>query len=87
MLTDKESQVLFLTEIKESLMNILESNQATMSRAEFCKAVGISLVTEWRLRQAGKLSHYQIGDKILYSHKHIDEFLASHEKRAAAARR
>ena len=76
--------MLFLTEIKERLMNISESNQATMSREAFCKRVGISLVTEWRLRRAGKLSHYQIADKILYGEHHVQEFLQRHEHRAKA---
>lgn len=58
------------------------SHSPMMSRSEFCKVVGISLVTEWRLRQAGKLSHYKMGTKILYGTKHLEEFLASCEQSA-----
>jgi hypothetical protein len=66
-------------------MNTPDNTKATMSREVFCKRVGISLVTEWRMRQAGKLSHYQIGDKILYGEHHVQEFLQQHEHRARVA--
>ena len=59
-----------------------ESNRATLTEKEFCSRVGISRMTAYRLREAGKLSYCQVGDKILYLPKHLEEFLISVEKRA-----
>jgi excisionase family DNA binding protein len=53
-----------------------------ITEEEFAKVVGISRITAWRLRRAGKLAHYKVGARVLYSPKHIEEFLASCEKRA-----
>lgn len=53
--------------------------RATMSETEFAKAVGLSRVTLWRLRQKGLVPHYRIGTKILYGQQHVDEFLKEHE--------
>jgi hypothetical protein len=39
-------------------------------------------MTAYRLREAGKLSYCQVGDRVLYLPKHVDEFLASVERRA-----
>lgn len=36
----------------------------------------ISLVTQWRERERGRLKFFQIGRKILYSDIHIADFLA-----------
>jgi excisionase family DNA binding protein len=52
-----------------------------ITEEEFARAVGISRVTVWRLRRAGKLAHYKVGTRVLYSPRHIEEFLASCEKR------
>jgi excisionase family DNA binding protein len=56
------------------------------TEAEFCKQVGISRTTAWRLREAGKLSHYRIGNKIRYGQEHIREFLSRCEQQAKPAR-
>ncbi len=40
----------------------------------------ISLVTQWRERERGRLNFFQIGRKILYSEIHIEDFLALCEK-------
>jgi predicted DNA-binding transcriptional regulator AlpA len=61
-------------------------NKATMSEAEFCKIVGISRVTAWRMRETGKLPYCRIGNKIVYLPRHIDEFLANCERRAETKR-
>jgi hypothetical protein len=69
--------------------NQVETNKPTLTEAEFCKAVGISRTTAWRLRNARpcKLSHLKIGSKILYRNpQHIDEFVSRVEKRAATTR-
>lgn len=54
--------------------------KATMSEAEFAKAVGLSRVTIWRLRVEGKIPHYKVGSRILYGQEHIEQFLKAHEK-------
>ena len=59
---------------------IMSNQRATISEAEFAKAVGLSRVTVWRLRLKGLVPHYQIGSRILYGQQHIDQFLKAHEK-------
>ena len=59
-----------------------EMNQrVTLTEKEFCERVGISRITAWRLRDAGKLPHCKVGNKILYLPRHIDEFLSAMEQR------
>lgn len=36
----------------------------------------LSLVMQWKERERGRLKFYQIGRKILYSEKHIFDYLA-----------
>lgn len=40
----------------------------------------LSLVTQWKERNKGRLKFYQIGTKILYSDRQISEFLALCER-------
>ena len=54
--------------------------KSTLSEKEFCTAVGISRLTAYRLRRTGKLPHCRVGSRVLYLPRHIDEFLANHEK-------
>lgn len=61
-----------------------DEEKATLTEREFCDRVGISRMTAYRLREAGRLSYCQVGDRVLYLPKHVDEFLASVEKRARA---
>jgi excisionase family DNA binding protein len=63
-------------------MDTSENQKATMTEAEFCKAVGISRTTAWRMRESGRLSFCRVGDKVLYLPRHVDEFLANCERRA-----
>lgn len=42
----------------------------------------LSLVLQWQLRKSGKLPHYRIGRKILYSQAHLDGYLATCEQNA-----
>ena len=53
----------------------------TMTEAEFAKRVGISRITAWRMRRAGKLPHYKIGRSIKYGEKHVAEFLENCERK------
>jgi excisionase family DNA binding protein len=56
-----------------------KSERETMTEKEAAKALGLSLVTLWNLRKAGKLGYYKVGRRIMYSQKHLDEFLKSAE--------
>lgn len=40
----------------------------------------LSLVKQWQERKSGRLKHYKIGKKILYSHAHIEAYLQSCEQ-------
>jgi predicted DNA-binding transcriptional regulator AlpA len=66
----------------EGIMSNGWNEKATLSEDEFCKIVGISRTTAWRQRNAGKLPHCRIGDKVVYLPKHVDEFLAGCERPA-----
>ena len=58
----------------------------TMTEEEFCRFLGVSRTTLWRLRRAGKLSYYRVGDKVLYSAQHAEEFLVNCERRSRSKR-
>lgn len=68
-------------------MSSTANTKATMSEAEFCELVGISRTTAWRQRNAGKLPHCRIGDKVVYLPRHVDEFLANCERPARRSHR
>ena len=68
------------------MSEILE-NRATMTEREFCKTVGISRVTAWRLREKNVLPHCRVGNRILYLQRHVEEFLTAHEHPAKGSRR
>jgi hypothetical protein len=42
----------------------------------------MSLVAQWQRRKSGELKYIKIGKKVLYSQRHLDEFLAKCEKNA-----
>ncbi|MFN7931086.1 MAG: helix-turn-helix domain-containing protein [Blastocatellia bacterium] len=52
------------------------------SEKEFCRRVGLSRVSVWRLRKAGKISYLQIGGSVKYTMRHVEEFLQAHERAA-----
>jgi len=70
---------------EEKLMEQKEGERATLTEAEFCKAVGISRTTAWRMREAGKLAYCRIGDKVLYLPRHVEEFLNNCERQTKSA--
>ncbi len=41
----------------------------------------MSLVMQWQERKSGRLSHYRIGRKILYSQSHLDSYFERCEHR------
>jgi hypothetical protein len=40
----------------------------------------MSLVMQWQERKLGRLLHYRIGRKVLYSQRHLDSYFASCER-------
>jgi excisionase family DNA binding protein len=60
----------------------MTERKETMTEGEFARAVGVSRVTLWRMRQRGQLPHYKLGRRVLYGRKHVDEFLTMHECRS-----
>ncbi len=40
----------------------------------------MSLVMQWQERKTGRLPHYRIGRKVLYSQRHLDSYFASCER-------
>jgi excisionase family DNA binding protein len=52
----------------------------TLTEEEFAERVGVSKITIWRLRRAGRVAHYKIGTRILYSDMHVSEFLSRYER-------
>lgn len=40
----------------------------------------MSLVMQWQERKSGRLPHYRIGRKILYSQRHLDSYFAGCER-------
>jgi excisionase family DNA binding protein len=59
----------------------MSEQRETMTEGEFAKAVGLSRITLWRMRQKGELPHYRVGNRVLYGQHHIAEFLKAHELR------
>jgi excisionase family DNA binding protein len=57
----------------------MDKERETMTEADFAKAVGVSRVTLWRMRQRGQLPHYKLGRRILYGQRHVEEFSRAHE--------
>lgn len=60
-----------------------EVNKLTFSEKEFCEQVGLSRISVWRLRKAGKISYLQIGGSVKYTTRHVEEFIRSHERQAS----
>lgn len=57
-------------------------SDSVFSEKEFCRRVGLSRVSVWRLRKAGKISYLQIGGSVKYTMRHVEEFLLAHERPA-----
>ena len=60
-------------------------DRATMTEKEFAAAVGLSITTCWALRKQGRLPHFKVGRRVLYSQDHVQRFLASVEQPLKAA--
>jgi predicted DNA-binding transcriptional regulator AlpA len=57
----------------------METSKITFTENELCAQIGISRVTAWRLRNAGKLPHARVGRKVFYTLQHIEQFIKSVE--------
>lgn len=62
-----------INETQEKQLNLLDKLFTPKQIAE--RGI-ISLVTQWKEREKGRLEYYQIGRRILYSEDHINDFLA-----------
>lgn len=65
----------------------MTSEKITLTEEEFAERVGVSKITIWRLRRAGKVAHYKIGTRVLYSEMHVSEFLSRYERAARGTSR
>lgn len=61
--------------------------RVTLTEEEFCKQVGISRTTAWRMRNAGKLPYCRVGDRVLYLQRHVNDFLTNCERHTRKATR
>ena len=59
-----------------------ENQRITLTEKEMCKRLGISRITAWRLRGAGKISYLRIGGRIAYLESHIAQYIKSIETQA-----
>ncbi len=59
----------------------MDSQRATLTESEFCKAVNISRTLAWQLRKHG-FPHLQVRSKILYTPEHIKLFVERYARSA-----
>jgi hypothetical protein len=57
----------------------LGTSQVVLKEVEFCRRVGISRVTAWRLRKRGVLPYLKVGSRIQYTEQQVRMFLKSCE--------
>lgn len=55
-----------------------------INEREAARRLGVCRMTLLRMRAAGEIGHYRIGVKVLYSQKHLDDFLESREHKRVA---
>jgi hypothetical protein len=61
-------------------MNIKHLDETLATPKDLADKNIMSLAYQWRQRKKGKLKFYQVGRKILYSEKHLQDFFASCEQ-------
>jgi excisionase family DNA binding protein len=52
-----------------------------LSESEAAHELGISRITLFRARHAGRISCYRIGSRVVYSRQHLADFLRACEER------
>lgn len=53
-----------------------------LSEPEASSALGISKITLQRKRKSGAISFYRVGNRVLYSPSHLEEYLSKCEQKA-----
>lgn len=53
----------------------------TFSEKNAATVIGVSRLTLQRARKRGDISYYRVGTRVLYSAKHIADYLASVERK------
>jgi excisionase family DNA binding protein len=53
-----------------------------LSEKEAARELGISRITLFRARHAGRISCYRIGSRVVYSRQHLLDFLQACEKQS-----
>jgi hypothetical protein len=61
---------------KGRITEMTELNEKLFTPKELDEKKILSLVQQWKERKEGRLNCYRIGRKILYSEKHIADYLA-----------
>lgn len=61
-----------------------KEEKAFVSEGEAARQLGVCRMTLHRLRHAGRIGHYRIGTKVLYTQQQIDDFLAASERKRVA---
>lgn len=52
-----------------------------LSESTAARELGISRITLFRARHAGRISYYRIGSRVVYSRQHLADFLQACEER------
>jgi excisionase family DNA binding protein len=63
-------------------MSALAELQSKYTEPELCSKLGVSRVTIWRWRSAGKIGFCRFGGKVVYLERHVVDFLNRCERKA-----
>jgi len=63
----------------------LITKQELLSEADAARRCGVSRITLFRMRKAGKIGFYRIGARVLFSESHMSDFLNKVERRPKGA--
>ena len=53
-----------------------------MTAGEVCEFLGISAITLWRERKAGRISYRRVASKVLFTREDIEEYLERNKQSA-----
>ncbi|OLE54429.1 MAG: hypothetical protein AUG51_08505 [Acidobacteria bacterium 13_1_20CM_3_53_8] len=59
----------------ERAMEAVDLEKTLITEDELCRMLGISRITSWRLRKAGKLPYTKLDKGIRYTHAQVRNFL------------
>ncbi len=71
---DREAFKDLMREVLPELLAEMQPLKEEYTEAEFCKLVGISRTTAYRMRQRGELKYILVGCRIRYTPEHVREF-------------